>query len=188
MEAAMIFQNEIWLITLLGLAAVTLGFLFVIAKAGKPADSQQTQRTQKRFYVIRRLLFLALVMLGIGVAWHTLKPFPIPNQHEPLQATQVVKAVAHQWAWQLSRKQIEVGVPVEFQVTSTDVNHGFAIYAPDDRIVIQTQAMPGFTNKMLYTFHQPGTYRILCLEYCGLGHHTMMTELEVVATAKGGQT
>lgn len=95
--------------------------------------------------------------------------------------------VAHQWYWQLSRKQVEAGVPVEFRVTSADVNHGFAIYAPDDRIVIQTQAMPGFTNKMLHTFRQPGTYRILCLEYCGLDHHGMMTEIKVVA-AKGDQS
>lgn len=184
----MIFQNEIWLITLLGLAVVTLGFIFVIARAGKPADSQQIQQAQKKFYVARRWLFLTLVVLGAGVAWGTLKTFPIPNQHGPLKATQVVDVVAHQWTWQLSRRQIEAGVPVEFRVTSADVNHGFAIYAPDDRIVIQTQAMPGFTNKMLYTFRQPGTYRILCLEYCGLAHHAMLAEIKVVAAAKGGQS
>ncbi|EAR21318.1 cupredoxin domain-containing protein [Nitrococcus mobilis] len=181
----MILQNEIWLITLLGLAAVTLGFIFVIAQAGKPTDSNRVQNTAN---AIRRWWFLALVVFGIGVTWATLKPFPIPDQHTPLKAAQVVNVVAHQWAWQLSRNQLEAGVPVEFRVTSADVNHGFAIYAPDERIVIQTQAMPGFTNKLLYTFRQPGTYRIRCLEYCGLEHHAMMAELEVVAAARGDQS
>ena len=47
--------------------------------------------------------------------------------------------------------------------------------------------MPGHTNRLAYTFTQPGKYRVLCLEYCGLAHHGMMTEFEVVA-AKEGRT
>ncbi|MBS0570042.1 MAG: cytochrome oxidase, partial [Proteobacteria bacterium] len=84
-----------------------------------------------------------------------------------------------------SNTTLTAGSPVEFRVTSADVNHGFAIYAPDGRIAIQTQAMPGFTNKILYTFTQPGTYKVMCLEYCGLGHAPMTAQFEVVA-AQGG--
>ena len=54
-----------------------------------------------------------------------------------------------------------------------DVNHGFAIYAADGRIVTQTQAMPGFVNRLVYRLLEPGRYRVLCLEYCGLAHHGM---------------
>ena len=68
-----------------------------------------------------------------------------------------------------------------------DVNHNFAIYAPDGRIAIQTQAMPGYVNKLLYTFHTPGTYKIRCLEYCGIGHDVMTTDIQVVA-ADGGRS
>jgi cytochrome c oxidase subunit 2 len=92
-----------------------------------------------------------------------------------------VQAIGHQWYWELSRTEFPVGKQVEFQVGSADVNHGFAIYGPDMKIVTQTQAMPGVTNVLRYTFEQPGTYKILCLEYCGVAHHTMMTELHVVA-------
>lgn len=88
--------------------------------------------------------------------------------------------VGHQWTWDVSKTRLELGVPVEFRVTASDVNHGFAIYAPDGRIVIQTQAMPDFTNKILYTFRTPGTYKIMCLEYCGLAHTAMTAEFEVV--------
>jgi cytochrome c oxidase subunit 2 len=79
---------------------------------------------------------------------------------------------------------VKAGSVVEFRVTSDDVNHGFAIYAPDGLIVTQTQAMPGYTNKLLHTFKEPGTYTVQCLEYCGLGHAPMKTTLQVVA-AKG---
>ena len=44
--------------------------------------------------------------------------------------------------------------------------------------------MPGVTNRLVHTFTQPGKYRILCLEYCGLAHHGMILEFDVVAGAE----
>ncbi|MGH8398855.1 MAG: cytochrome oxidase [Gammaproteobacteria bacterium] len=182
----MIFQNEIWLIALVGMGLVTLGFIYVIVQARKPADTEEAQRAHKTSNMLRRWLFVILLIGFIGVSYATLHRFPLPLQHGPLEAAQVVNVIGHQWSWELSTTQIEAGVPIEFRVTSADVNHGFAIYAPDGRIVTQTQAMPGYTNKILYTFDQPGTYTIRCLEYCGLAHHVMTAELNVVATTAGG--
>jgi cytochrome c oxidase subunit 2 len=72
---------------------------------------------------------------------------------------------------------------VVFRVTGADVNHGFGVYNENLELVTQVQAMPGYTNKLVYTFDQPGKYRILCLEYCGLAHHAMMGELNVKAAS-----
>jgi cytochrome c oxidase subunit 2 len=47
------------------------------------------------------------------------------------------------------------------------------------RIVAQTQAMPGYTNVLRYTFTEAGTYRVLCLEYCGAAHHVMAADIKV---------
>lgn len=179
----MTVQNEVWLATLAGMGLVALVFVYVIANAGKPGDSDQVQKTA---YAIRGWWFLALVLLGTGVTWASLKQFPIADQQAQSQAAQTVDAVGRQWSWQLSQNRFTAGVPVEFRVTSQDVNHGFAIYGPDDRIVTQTQAMPGFTNRLVHTFVQPGKYRVLCLEYCGLAHHGMTAEFEVIA-ANGSQ-
>ncbi len=73
------------------------------------------------------------------------------------------------------------GRPVEFRVTAGDVNHGMGVYDETLRLLVQVQAMPGFTNRLVYTFAEPGTYRLLCLEYCGLAHHGMIAELKVTA-------
>ena len=180
----MITQDHVWMWTLVGIGVVMLAFVFVIANAGKPADPSQVQ---KRAYAIRRWWFLALVLLGVGVAYASLNPFPIADQHARAETAQVVTAVGRQWSWQLSQNRFEVGKPVQFDVTSVDVNHGFAIYGPSDRIVTQVQAMPGFTNRLLYTFTEPGKYRVLCLEYCGVAHHVMAAEFDVVAADNGGQ-
>ncbi len=177
-------QSEAWLVTLIGLGVVTLFFLYVIVQAGTTADAADVKH---RAYALRGWLFAALVIFGVGVTWATLRQFPIAVQGHPTAAPQVVNVVGRQWAWQISPGEVKAGVPVEFDVTSADVNHGFAIYGPDGRIAIETQAMPGFTNRLLYTFTTPGTYRILCLEYCGLAHHGMFGEVKVVA-ATGGQS
>ncbi|HEX5339407.1 MAG TPA: cytochrome oxidase [Gammaproteobacteria bacterium] len=181
----MIFQNEIFFIALVGMGLVALGFIYMIVQAGKPPVTADGAQKHKRSVIVRRWLFGALLVIFIGTSYGTLKQFPEPPQHGPLDAAQIVNVVGHQWSWEMSTNQITAGVPIEFDVTSADVNHGFALYAPDGRIVVQTQAMPGYTNKILYTFDQPGTYMVRCLEYCGLAHHVMETQLSVVANAGG---
>ncbi|MGH8123286.1 MAG: cytochrome oxidase, partial [Rudaea sp.] len=135
--------------------------------------------------VLRRWLFGALLLIFFGGSYATLSQFPIPPQDAPLDVKQVVNVRGQQWSWQIEPSTVSAGSPVEFRVTSKDVNHGFAIYAPDGLIVTQTQAMPGFTNKIVHTFTQPGTYKVMCLEYCGLGHAPMTSEFTVVAASGG---
>ena len=171
-------QDVAWMWMLAGVGLVSLVFLYVVAQAGRPADAKQVQ---SRAYAIRRWWFALLILLGVGVAYASLRPFPIADQHAPAQGAQIVSATARQWSWVLSPDRVKAGAPVEFDVTSVDVNHGFALYGPDQRIVTQTQAMPGFTNKILYTFRTPGTYRIMCLEYCGVAHNGMTAEFDVAA-------
>jgi cytochrome c oxidase subunit II len=79
----------------------------------------------------------------------------------------------------LSHNRVPIGQTVEFHVTSADINHGFALYDPEMHLVAQTQAMPGYTNKLNYTFSRAGTYKVLCLEYCGIAHHNMIAEIKV---------
>ena len=176
----MIAQDEVWLVSLIGMGLVALVFIYVISQAGQTAGAAQVQ---KKAYAIRRWWFVALVIFGVGVTYASLRPFPIADQHTQSRAAQIVDVVGHQWHWDLSRHRVDAGTPVEFRVTSADVNHGFAIYGPNDRIVAQTQAMPGFTNRLVHTFTQPGKYRVLCLEYCGLAHHGMSSDFEVAAAA-----
>lgn len=89
-----------------------------------------------------------------------------------------------QFSWQLSDENFVVGEPVQFRVTSKDVTHGFGLYDTKMKIIAQTQAMPEYTNTVAVTFKKPGTYKILCLEYCSTGHHLMMKD--IVVKPRGG--
>lgn len=178
-------QNVVWTIALVGMGLVAIGFIHIIIQAGKPADDAATRQSAQTARTLQKGLFVALLIVFVTGSWATLAKFPIAPQHGADDMKQVVDVVGRQWSWQITPTTIQAGSPVEFRVTSADVNHGFAIYAPDGHIETQTQAMPGYTNKLVYTFANPGTYTVQCLEYCGLGHAPMKATFEVVA-AKGG--
>ncbi|MGM0904020.1 MAG: hypothetical protein ACQEXB_23310 [Bacillota bacterium] len=90
-----------------------------------------------------------------------------------------------QYNWEMSEESFTVGDKVEFNVTAKDVTHGFGLYDENLELVAQTQAMPEYENSVYYTFEKPGTYKILCLEYCSIGHHVMVKE--IVVKPEGGQ-
>ena len=61
-----------------------------------------------------------------------------------------------------------------------DVSHGFGIYNSEDQIVIQSGILPG-VEQYLTVDLGAGVYTVICMEYCGMGHHRMSTTFEVVA-------
>lgn len=177
-------QDAIWVTALAGMGLVALGFIHVIIQAGKPADAQARAKSARTARRLQAWLFGALLVIFVVGSWATLRHFPIPPQHSALLPRQVVDVTGRQWSWQIEPATVSTGSSVEFRVTSADVNHGFAIYAPDGHIVFQTQAMPGYTNKLLYTFPAPGTYTVQCLEYCGIGHAPMTAAIQVIAAER----
>lgn len=141
-----------------------------------------------------RLLFFA----SLGIILLTFLVLTLPRLPYPAEAgtpDRIVLAVGKQYAWSLTEGTgpsletwdrdfsptvtVAAGMPVEFRVTTLDVNHGFSLYAPDGHLVAQTQAMPGYMNRLRITFDQPGTYTVLCLEFCGMSHHRMRGVVEV---------
>ncbi|MCC7025047.1 MAG: cytochrome c oxidase subunit II [Thermomicrobiales bacterium] len=170
-------QELVWDIALLVIAAIAAIFLTVAVRAKQLIDPD---RIHAFTYGFRAKAFAALVIVGIAVAVITLRQLPYVKS-SAVPVSQVVNASGFQWYWDLDRASAVAGQPVEFRVTGGDVTHGFGIYDDSGRLLAQTQAMPNYTNRLLYTFDTPGTYRILCLEYCGIAHHGMVSEFEVTA-------
>ncbi len=176
-----------WSISLTLIVVLTLRFLYAAVDASATAGKEEQTARIRLYgvypdpYLLRRLLLIGLIGLGIVITVATLPPPPYTAQTQRPDGAQEVEVVGAMWYWQLSRAQVQSGRPVLFNVTSADVNHGLGIYDQDLRLLTQTQAMPGYVNKLAYTFTQPGTYSLMCLEYCGLVHHGMMGTLEVIA-------
>jgi cytochrome c oxidase subunit 2 len=71
--------------------------------------------------------------------------------------------------------RVKKGHKVTFYVTSPDVQHGFMI----ERTNINVQVIPGEVARVSHTFSKAGEYRIICNEYCGLGHANMLSKIVV---------
>lgn len=91
----------------------------------------------------------------------------------------VVHVTGLQFAWIIAPAELPLNKPIRFEVTSRDVNHGFAVYDPHGHLVGSVQAMPGYHNKLDLTMSDPGRYTFTCLEYCGLRHHVMNRDFDV---------
>ncbi len=163
---------------------LALAFAFVYGESKRSGDYGSIQETG---YRIRKFYFLGLIAIMGFASIITLGRLPY-DRHEA-EATspneiKIVEVTGIQYAWEMSEDHFKVGDQVQFEVTATDVTHGFGLYNEKMELVAQTQAMPEYTNTVYYTFREPGTYQILCLEYCSTGHHVMVKE--IVVEQEGG--
>lgn len=173
-------QNIAWILSLALMAVVAAAFLWVVAGASR--SSSDAGGAAKIAYQWRSRLFWAVIAVGVAVTFATLKDWPIAGHATAApKADVVIRATGQLFRWDLDRNEVQAGQLVEFELTSIDVNHGFAIYRDKQTLVAQAQAMPGYVNKLQVRFTEPGDYEVLCLEYCGIAHHGMRAVIKVSA-------
>lgn len=79
------------------------------------------------------------------------------------------------WRFEPGEIRIPAGSTITFYVTSLDVLHGFKILNTN----INMMVLPGQVSTLTAEFDEPGTYNIICHEYCGALHHTMYGQIIV---------
>jgi cytochrome c oxidase subunit 2 len=159
------------------LGVLLLGVFAAVARSARRSGSAEEIAAGAARW--RRAVLWGLVGVFVPTIAFSLTRTPYPSAGQT--AAVVVQATGHQWTWDVAPDTVPARELVEIRVTGADVNHGLGVYDLNDRLITQAQAMPGYTNVIRHTFATPGTYRILCLEYCGLGHHTMVSKLVVSA-------
>lgn len=164
------------LITYAVLVVIIVAIFIVVALASRKPQTYDT--VMRRGYALRRVWFWVLVVAAVASFAITIPALPYAPKEGYAEAVRI-PVIARQYSFSNLPEVIPLDTPVVFEVTATDVNHGFAIYSPDDELIGQVQAMPLYTNELQVTFTRPGTYTVLCLEYCGISHHTMRSSFEV---------
>jgi len=81
---------------------------------------------------------------------------------------------ALQWNWDGLPAVLEPGTTYRFHLGSYDVQHGFSVRNGDNLSQqISLQVLPGYEWVLEMTFDDPGTYHVVCNEFCGNGHRSM---------------
>jgi cytochrome c oxidase subunit 2 len=85
-----------------------------------------------------------------------------------------VYLIARLWAW-WPILELEQGKTYRLHLTAMDYQHGFSLQ-PEN---INVQVLPGYQHVVTIKPNRAGTYAIVCNEYCGIGHHKMVSRLYV---------
>jgi cytochrome c oxidase subunit 2 len=152
---------------------IALFFVVAAAMARDPVPLPDVQRTgyrlRKRWLFLLAMLVPPVVGLGIIAA-------PAVGGGE---GRVPIDVVGRQFSFTIEPPSVPVGTRARFTVTTADVTHAMGLVDPDGVLIGSVQMMPGYENRLNVTLSKPGTYRLLCFEYCGLAHHAMQGTLTV---------
>jgi cytochrome c oxidase subunit 2 len=86
-----------------------------------------------------------------------------------------------QWAWDGLPVVLEAGKRYMLHLSSYDVQHGFSV-RPGSELwkQINLQVLPGYEWVVPVRFEIPGTYYVVCNEFCGVNHRAMTGTFHVV--------
>jgi cytochrome c oxidase subunit 2 len=86
-----------------------------------------------------------------------------------------VYMLARLWEW-WPILELEKGQSYRIHLSSLDWQHGFSLQPTN----INIQVHPNYEMVLTMTPSETGEFGIVCNEYCGIGHHTMVGKLYVV--------
>lgn len=169
-QTAVVITVSYAIVSLIG-AAVAIGiWRSTVRQDAGEADVGAWSRRETGWLVAVVVGLFALLMATI---------FYVPYGETAGPGKQVVRVTGVQFAWAIEPGEVRAGAPVEFLATSSDVSHAFGVYDEDGTLVLQAQVVPGETQRIVHTFDEPGSYEVLCLEFCGVNHHEMVATLRV---------
>ena len=86
-----------------------------------------------------------------------------------------VYLIARLWQW-WPILELEKDQSYRLHLSSMDYQHGFSLQP----VNINLQVHPGYDMVLTITPDQAGEFGIVCNEFCGIGHHMMVSKIYVV--------
>jgi len=181
-DPVFIFIFAACLVILVGITLAMVWFVIRYHRSRAPEPTSQQEGSlwlEIIWTALPTLLVLAMFYYGWS-GYLTLRDVP----KGALQTT----AVARMWSWSFqyqngktsSKLYVPVGVPVQVNLESRDVLHGF--YLPAFRV--KRDVVPGMKNHVWFVATRPGTYDIFCSLYCGTNHSVMTSQVVALPPAQ----
>ncbi|MGA8089535.1 MAG: cupredoxin domain-containing protein [Terracidiphilus sp.] len=112
-----------------------------------------------------RILGIALLIFGLSAS----STKPISPRH--------IEVVAKRFAFEPAEITLKRGEPVDFVLSSADVNHGVRIR----ELGLDLRVAKGKKAETTFTPQSTGTFVGHCSVFCGSGHGRMILTIHVVA-------
>jgi cytochrome c oxidase subunit 2 len=177
-----------FMFTLCGAAGLLVAFLlfyFSIKYRRRPNQPAQPSPTGnfrlEVFWTTTPLVaFLTMFVWGAVIYFDAYRP---PDDATPIYV------VGKQWMWKMQHPEgqreintlhVAVGRSYKLLMTSEDVIHSF--YVPAFRI--HMDVLPGRYTSVWFRATKPGSYHLLCSQYCGTNHSGMIGRVIVMEPAE----
>ncbi|MEP6861409.1 MAG: c-type cytochrome [Deltaproteobacteria bacterium] len=174
------------LATFLGVAVVAAITVWFIVRFHRRTEVPEC--TPRVVSSLRLELGVGGGLLALFCAWWVIGFAQYRDLETPPANAIPIYVTAKQWMWKFAYPGgptssevlvVPVGTPVKLIMTSRDVIHGF--YVPAFRI--KQDVVPGRAITTWFDVVEPGTYDILCTQYCGTRHSFMRAQVVALAPA-----
>ncbi|MCX6258358.1 MAG: cytochrome c oxidase subunit II [Bacteroidia bacterium] len=167
-------------ISLFLLVLITSIMIYFLIRYNRKRNPVATQvKSSNALEITWTLVPIILVMIMFYYGWTGFEPM----RNVPKDAMEI-KAIGRMWTWSFAynngkvsdKLYVPFGKPVKINLMSEDVIH--SLYIPAFRI--KEDAVPGKNNYLWFIPEHPGTYDVMCAEYCGMRHSYMITQVNVM--------
>lgn len=172
-----------WVCVAFFVSITTVMVYFIIRYRKRPGEGPTAYITGNALLEAFWIVLPGLLLLGIfAYGFSTFKDIRTPKDGLEINVT------GRQWLWQfrypngrtsVNELRLPINEPVKLVMRSDDVIHDF--YVPEFRL--KQDMLPNRYTYMWFTPTKTGTYDILCAEYCGTGHSSMLGKLVVLEKA-----
>lgn len=174
-----VFNLILVICSILFALVVGLMTLFVVQYRRRPGKLPQKSPSHNTLLEVTwtaiPILIVAVIFYQGFVAYLTMQTAP-PGCYD-------LRVSARQWAWQFiypnghvdENLHVPAGEPVRLTMTSEDVIHGLWIPA----LRIKKDVVPGRYASLWFQADKPGTYDLVCTQYCGDDHSNMLSTVVV---------
>jgi cytochrome c oxidase subunit 2 len=163
-------EELIWIIVAFLWGLVMFFMMIYWHVVGRQNLSNETYRTTPEAYSAKAEAMIAKYKVRDDNGIPVVKP----------PAGSDIYLIARVWLW-YPHFELEKGQSYRLHLSSMDYQHGFSLQP----VNINIQVHPGYEMVLTVTPNAAGEYGVVCNEYCGLGHHTMVGKIYVVDGKRG---
>lgn len=158
-------DEKMWILISLVLCIVMFVWMIMWHVYGKQNPSSTTYRTSTVEFAKLGEAYIKQNMIGVDNGIPIVRPEPNSD----------VFIVSEMWRWS-PVLILQLDQSYKFHISSKDVMHGFSIQP----VNMNFQVYPDYDYVLTFKPTETGEYRVICNEFCGIGHHTMIGRIVVI--------
>lgn len=157
-------DEKIWIILALIVCLGLFSWMVAWHIYGKQNPSSTTYKTTPKEFQELANAFIEKNRIGEENGIPVVKPAPNSD----------VFLVASMWRFE-PVLVLKKGQEYRFHLSSLDLTHGFSLQPVNMNFIIY----PGYDYVLTFRPNASGEYKIICNEFCGIGHHMMIGKIVV---------